>query len=186
MPEQPADSSARFSLRVPEGESRPRLVCETCGFIDYVNPRVVVGAVCRWQDRVLLCRRAIEPRRGCWTIPSGFLEERESSREGTAREALEEARAEIAIRALLAVYDVPRISQVHLIYLADLGSAQVAAGEETLETRLFEWDEIPWSDLAFPTVRWALQHGREVQDLSLFAPFSNPPGETMEMASTGA
>ena len=185
MSKQPPGSNARFSLEVPAGESRPRLVCQTCGFIDYGNPRVVVGAVCRWRDRLLLCRRSIPPRRGFWTLPSGFLEDNETTGEGAAREALEEARAEITIRALLAVYDLPHINLVHLVYLADLGSAHVAAGEETLEARLFGWDEIPWSDLAFPTVRWALRHGHEVRRRRIFTPFTNPPGETSELPPAG-
>ncbi len=175
---QPPGSQARFSLEVPDGDDRERRVCETCGFIDYVNPRVVVGAVCSWHDRLLLCRRAIEPRRGYWTIPAGYLEERETTAEGAAREAREEAGVDISIRALLAVYNIPRISQVQIIYLADLPSAEAAAGDESLEARLFAWDDIPWSDLAFPSVHWSLGHFDEVRGRELFAPFTNPPGET--------
>jgi ADP-ribose pyrophosphatase YjhB (NUDIX family) len=113
-------STPTFSRRIPEGEERLRHVCDHCGFVDYRNPRVVVGAVCLYRDRVLLCRRAIEPRVGYWTIPSGFLELGESCAEGAAREAREEAGVEIEIDALLALYDVPRIGHVHLIYRARL------------------------------------------------------------------
>ena len=167
-----------FSLKIPEGDDRERLVCDSCGFIDYANPRVVVGAVCGWKESVLLCRRAIPPRRGYWTIPAGYLEERETTAEGAAREAFEEARAKIEIRALLAIYNIRRISQVQLIYIADLRSPEIGAGQESLEVRLFEQGQIPWSDLAFPSVRWALGHFDEVRGQSTFAPFTNPPGET--------
>ncbi len=118
----PSAPAPRFSIKTPEGETHPRLVCDACGFIDYVNPKIVVGAVCDWRDRVLLCRRAIEPRLGYWTLPAGYLEEHETTVEGALREAREEACAELEIRGLLAVYNIPRISQVQLIYAADLRS----------------------------------------------------------------
>jgi len=173
----PSEPETRFSLQTPEGETQPRLVCDTCGFINYVNPRVVVGTVCDWQDRVLLCRRAIEPRQGFWTIPAGYLEEHESTVEGALRETREEACAEPDIRGLLAVYNIPRISQVQLIYAASLRTDGVAAGEETLEVGLFTWERIPWSEIAFPSVRWVLGHAREARGKALHAPFTNPPGE---------
>ena len=158
-----------FSETVPPGDTKPRRVCDSCGFIDYVNPRVVVGAVCAWQEEVLLCRRAIEPRRGYWTLPAGFLEEGEACAEGAARETREEARAEIEIDGLLVVYNVPRLSQVHLFYRARLVDGRFEAGEETLEARLFEWPRIPWSELAFPSVRFALEHYARVIDQTEFA-----------------
>jgi ADP-ribose pyrophosphatase YjhB (NUDIX family) len=182
----PGDANTSFSLQVPSGDDRPRLVCETCGFVNYVNPKVVVGSVCGWEGKVLLCRRAIEPRKGFWTIPAGYLEERETTIEGALREAYEEARADIDIRALLAVYSIPRISQVQLIYLAELRSAEVAAGPETLELDLFEWSDIPWDELAFPSVRWALDHYDEVRGREHFAPFNNPPGATGDMRARKA
>ena len=148
-------------LRIPEGDTRERRVCDDCGFIAYENPKVVVGSVVAHDDRILLCRRAIEPRRGYWTLPAGYLELNESTAGGATREAWEEARAEIAIEGLLAVYDIPRISQVQLIYRARLVTPAVAPGPESLEVRLFAWDEIPWPDLAFPSVGWALEHYRE-------------------------
>jgi ADP-ribose pyrophosphatase YjhB (NUDIX family) len=147
-------------LMVPEGDNRPRHVCPDCGFVDYRNPLIVVGAVCAWRDRILLCRRAINPRRGYWTIPAGYLELNESAPDGARREALEEAGVRIAIDHLLAVYSVPHISQVQLIYAASLGSPELAPGPESLEAALFDWLEIPWSLLAFPSVRWALDHYR--------------------------
>ena len=167
-----------FAWQVPEGDNRGRHVCADCGWIHYVNPKVVVGAVCIWQERILLCRRAIEPRHGYWTIPAGYLEERESTEAGAAREAREEALADIAIDALLAVYNIPRISQVQLIYRARLRAPDVGVGEESLEVGLFRWDEIPWQELAFPSVRWALDHYRRSADRDAFAPFGNPLGET--------
>jgi ADP-ribose pyrophosphatase YjhB (NUDIX family) len=148
-------------LTVPEGDNRERMVCPDCGFINYENPKIIVGAVCSWEDRILLCRRAINPRRGYWTLPAGYLELNESTSAGAMREAWEEARAKIAIDGLLAVYDIPRISQVQLIYRARLTAPEVAAGPESLEVRLFAWDEIPRDELAFPSVRWALDHYRD-------------------------
>jgi ADP-ribose pyrophosphatase YjhB (NUDIX family) len=147
-------------LKIPEGDNRERKVCAECGFIAYENPKVVVGAVCRWEERILLCRRAIEPRAGFWTLPAGYLELNEATPEGAAREAWEEARAQIAIEGLLAVYDIPRLSQVQLIYRAALVSPDIAPGPESLDVRLFAWDEIPWQEIAFPSVVWALEQYR--------------------------
>jgi ADP-ribose pyrophosphatase YjhB (NUDIX family) len=165
-----------FSRRVPDGDNRPRLVCDSCGFVSYENPKVVVGSVCTVDDRILLCRRAIEPRRGYWTLPAGYLETHETTMAGAMREALEEACAAIEIDGLLAVYNIPRISQVQVIYRARLLS-EVSAGPESEEVGLFRWDEIPWDDLAFPSVRWALHHYREVRDQPESAARTNPPGE---------
>lgn len=170
-----------FSTRVPDGDNRPRSVCDRCGFVHYANPKIVVGSVPIWQDTVLLCRRAIEPRRNFWTLPAGYLEEHETTEAGACREAEEEACADIAIEALLAVYNIPRISQVQLIYKARLRSPDVSPGIESLEVGLFRWDEIPWAELAFPSVRWALDHYRQVKEKAVFAPFTNPDGETGAM-----
>ena len=163
----------RFSKAVPAGDDRERRVCDHCGFIDYENPRVVVGAVPVWEGRVLLCRRAIEPRLGYWTIPAGFLEKGETAAAGAAREAFEEARAELEIGDLLAFYQVPHIAQLYLIYRARLLRPEFSPGPESLEVRLFAWDEIPWDDLAFPTVRWSLRHYREADGKSDLPPFTN-------------
>jgi ADP-ribose pyrophosphatase YjhB (NUDIX family) len=168
-----------FTLKVPEGDDRTRHVCTDCGWIHYVNPKIVVGAVCLWQDKILLCKRAIEPRLGYWTIPAGYLEERESTEHGAIREAMEEAGADIELEGLLGLYNIPRISQVQIIYRARLRTPNIAAGIESQEVRLCDWSEIPWGELAFPTVNWALGHFREVAGQTDFAPRTNPPGETV-------
>ncbi len=180
----PADQQAGPRVRsVPAGDTRERLTCPDCGFIAYENPKVVVGAVIYEQGRILMCRRAIEPRKGYWTIPAGFLELNETTAEGAVREAWEEACARITIDALLAVYNIPRISQVQLIYRATLSEPSFAAGEESLEVALFEPDLVPTDQLAFPSVHWALAHAAEVADLSDFTPRGNPAGEWGEYRS---
>ena len=159
---------------IPDGDDRPRLTCLDCGFVVYENPKVVVGAVCSWQDQVLLCRRAIEPSKGLWTLPAGYLELNETVEQGTIREAWEEARARIALDGLLAVYDIVRISQVQLIYRARLLSPDVAAGPESSEVMLTTWEDIPWQDIAFPSVHWALHAWRDYAGLPLGQPGGNP------------
>jgi ADP-ribose pyrophosphatase YjhB (NUDIX family) len=166
-----------FVEAVPEGDNRTRLICAECGFVRYDNPKIVVGSVARWEARILLCRRKINPRAGFWTLPAGYMELNETPLDGARREAWEEARAKIAIDALLAVYAIPRLSQVQLIYRAHLVDQAIEAGEESLEVGLFAWDDIPWDDIAFPSVRWALGHYREIGDAPSFTPRSNPPGE---------
>ena len=166
---------AGIERRVPQGDAVERDVCSACERIHYHNPRVVVGVVATWQEQVLLCRRAIEPRRGFWTIPAGYMEERESSEQGAAREAREEACAEIRIDGLLGVYNIARISQVQLIYRAELIDGRHAPGPESLESRLVDWDEIPWTELAFPTVQWALNAWHAHRGRPLAAPDTNPP-----------
>lgn len=167
---------ANFEERLPAGDDRLRLVCRDCGFINYQNPKIVVGSVVTWQESFLLCRRAIEPRSGYWTLPAGYLELEEAAEQGAQREAWEEARARIAIDQLLAIYSIPRISQVQLIYRADLITPDVSAGPESEEVGLFTWDEIPWTEIAFPSVHWALHHFSQVREQKAFAPFGNPPG----------
>jgi ADP-ribose pyrophosphatase YjhB (NUDIX family) len=169
------ESDKPFVRRVPEGDDRERLVCTDCGFVYYQNPKVVVGAVVEHGGRILLCRRAIPPRVGYWTIPAGYLEEQEAAEAGARREAWEEACAEIAIDQLLAVYTIQRISQVQLIYRARLTAPEVAAGPESQEVALFARDALPWDALAFPSVAWALQHHAETRDQPAFAPRQNPP-----------
>jgi len=154
------------------------LTCPDCGFIAYENPKMVAGSVVSVDGRIMLCRRAIEPRHGYWTLPAGFLELHETPEEGAKREAWEEARARIAIDALLAVYSVPRISQVQLIYRATLAEPGFEAGPESLEVALFDWADIPWSELAFPSVKWALDEYRARLGQDVFAPGVNPPGMT--------
>ena len=159
---------------IPEGDDRPRLTCLDCGFVVYENPKIVVGAVCVWQRKILLCRRAIEPSKGLWTLPAGYLELNETAEQGAIREAWEEARARIALEGLMAVYDIVRISQVQLIYRARLLSPDVAAGPESTEVMLTDWDAIPWQQIAFPSVRWALQAWRESAGRPLGQPGGNP------------
>ena len=142
---------------IPEGDNRPRLICPECAYIQYDNPLVVVGAVVTYQDRILLCRRAIEPRRGYWTLPAGFLENDESTEAGAARESREEACIEVAIDGLFTVFSVPHINQVHMIYRARLASPHYAPGPESLEVRLAAEQDIPWSELAFRTVERSLR-----------------------------
>ena len=169
--------SHKFVRRVPPGDTRPRMVCGDCGFISYENPKVVVGSVAVWEDKILLCRRSINPRRGFWTLPAGFLELGESPLEGALREAREEANARLEVDQLLAVYTIPRISQIQLIYRARLLDPDVEVGEETTELGLFLWEDIPWKEIAFPSVHWALGHYRDIRHLESFAPMVNPPGE---------
>ena len=143
--------------RIPAGDNLPRHVCTRCGHIHYQNPRLVVGCVPEWKDRILLCRRAIEPRHGFWTLPAGFMENRESTAQAAARETREEACAEVEIIAPLAMVDVPGIDQVHLMFRARLLREEFAAGEESLEVGLFTEAGIPWPELAFPSVVFTLQ-----------------------------
>jgi len=163
---------------IPPGDDRERLTCPDCGFVAYENPKMVAGSVVSVDGRIMLCRRAIEPRHGYWTLPAGFLELHETPEEGAMREAWEEARAKIAIDALLAVYSVPRISQVQLIYRATLAEPGFEAGPESLEVALFDWADIPWDELAFPSVKWALDEYRTRLGQDVFAPGVNPPGMT--------
>jgi len=162
---------------VPPGDDRQRLVCPDCGYVAYENPRIVVGTVCRWAGRILLCRRAIEPRCGYWTLPAGYLERHERPEEGARREAWEEARARVTVGPLMAVYSLVRISQVQLIYCGRLASPELMPGPESEAVALFTWDEIPWDELAFPTVRWALERDRAVGDSSMVIAASNPEPE---------
>jgi ADP-ribose pyrophosphatase YjhB (NUDIX family) len=166
-----------FIRAVPDGDELERLVCADCGFVNYENPKIVVGSVCHWQDRILMCRRAINPRVGLWTIPAGYLEIKETAMDGAGREAWEEARARIRINGILAVYTIRRLSQVQVIFRADLETADVSPGPESREVALFRWAEIPWEEIAFPSVNWALQHDREAAGQAAIVTRTNPPGE---------
>lgn len=143
---------APIEFRVPEGDSRLRAVCSRCDSIHYVNPKMVLGTIPVWGEQVLLCRRAIEPRLGMWTLPAGFMEVGESTADGAMRETMEEAGARVTLGPLFSVLDVPHVDQVHLFYLATLRDLDFAAGPESLEVRLFHEHEIPWSTLAFRTI----------------------------------
>jgi len=170
------DLAPKFEEIVPDGDDRKRRVCNHCGFIDYVNPRIVAGSVVTAADgRILLCKRAIEPRKGYWTLPAGFMERGETVAEAAAREAREEACADIAIEGILAIYEVPRISQVQIMFRARLAS-DIAPGPESEAVGLYAWKDIPWSELAFPTVVWALTHYAAGRNSPLGVPNANPPG----------
>jgi ADP-ribose pyrophosphatase YjhB (NUDIX family) len=143
---------------IPANDNRLRHVCTECGEIHYENPKLVVGTVAYFNDKVLLCRRAIEPRSGKWTLPAGFMELNETTQEGALRETLEEAGAKVRPIKLMAVYDVVVANQVHLFYLAEMASESLDPGEESLEARLFYEHEIPWDEIAFRSVEAALRH----------------------------
>jgi len=143
---------------VPPGDSLPRWICDECGEIHYQNPKLVVGTVPEHGGRLLLCRRAIEPRYGYWTLPAGFMENDETTAQGALRETLEEAGAAVALGAPFSMISVPRVNQVHLFYLARLDVLEFKPGEETLEVALFEEADIPWKDIAFRTVAATLRH----------------------------
>lgn len=149
---------APVALRVPRGDTLERHVCEACHTIHYQNPRMVVGCVVESGSRILLCRRGIEPRQGLWTVPAGYLEIGETLEQGAARETLEEANARVEIGPLYAIYNIPHISQVYLLFRARLVDNRIHAGAETLEVALCDEAEIPWDQLAFATVRNTLQH----------------------------
>ena len=175
------DLKPTFKNKTPNGDTHSRNVCDHCDFVHYENPKIVVGSVVRHEGKILLCRRAIEPRKGYWTIPAGYLELNESPQTGAKREAKEEANADLKLGDLLAVYTVERLSQVQILYRATLNSPEFSAGEESLEVELFEWDEIPWEDIAFPTVHWILEHDRQVEASEANAPFENPEGQVADL-----
>jgi len=153
-----SNCGASVARRVPPGDSLPRYVCDACQTIHYQNPRMIVGCIAEWEDGILLCRRAIEPRYGLWTVPAGFMENGETTYQGAQRETLEEANARIQIGPLYALYNIPHINQVYILFRARLLDLEFHAGAETLEVRLFEEAEIPWDRLAFATVRNTLTH----------------------------
>lgn len=148
---------AATGYRIPADDSRERAVCDACGTVHYENPLIVAGTLPIWNDEVLLCRRAIEPRHGCWTLPAGFMELGETSEEGASRETLEEAGARVSIDGLYTVLNVVRVGQLHMFYRARLLDRDFAAGTESLEVALFSEAAIPWETLAFRTVRTTLQ-----------------------------
>jgi ADP-ribose pyrophosphatase YjhB (NUDIX family) len=185
MSDDATQGKGNFKRATPEGEDRERLVCADCGFINYENPKIVVGSVVHHGGKILLCRRAINPRKGFWTLPAGFMEQHETAMQGAAREAWEEATAKIEIEALLAVYSIPRLSQVQLIYRAHLVQPGITAGPESEEVGFFSFEEIAQKELAFPSVHWALGHFRAVEGRSDFPPFVNPPGELGDLKPAG-
>ena len=153
-----ACGAERIELRIPEGDTLPRHVCAACGTIHYQNPKIVVGCLPEINDQVLLCLRAIEPRRGLWTLPAGFLENGETLTAGAVRETLEEANAHVAIGDLYTIISLPHISQVYMMFRAQLLDRGFGPGAESLDVRLFDEDAIPWEDLAFRTIGRTLRN----------------------------
>jgi ADP-ribose pyrophosphatase YjhB (NUDIX family) len=145
------------TLAVPPGDHLPRFVCANCGTIHYENPRIIAGCVIESEGKILLCKRAIEPRHGFWTAPAGFMENAESVQDAAAREAMEEALAHVKIGSLLAIVNVLRAHQVHIMFRATLIDPSFGIGPESLESRLYAEEEIPWNDLAFLSVEFALR-----------------------------
>ncbi|MEP7157301.1 MAG: NUDIX hydrolase [Betaproteobacteria bacterium] len=150
--------SAKVSLSIPHGDDRERHVCPDCGYIHYLNPKLVVGTLPIWEDKVLLCKRAIEPRYGLWTLPAGFMEEGETLEEGASRETREEANARVTIEQMYVTLSLPEISQVYVLFRAKLDDLDFGPGTESLEVQLFREDQIPWEQLAFRTIEATLKH----------------------------
>lgn len=153
-----SNCGAVVARRVPPGDSLPRYVCDNCGSIHYENPRLVLGSIPEWEGRVLLCRRAIEPRYGYWTLPAGFMENGESAGEAAARETLEEAGARIELISAFSMVSVPYVNQVHVFFRARLLDLDFKAGVESIEVALFEEARMPWKDIAFRTVGLTLKY----------------------------
>ena len=145
-------------LRVPAGDDRQRHVCVGCGAVHYQNPKIVTGCLAVHEQRVLLCKRAIAPRAGLWTLPAGFLENGETTMEGAIRETLEEARARVAVHGLYTIFNLPHISQIYMFFRAQLADLDFSAGAESTDVRLFDEQEIPWDELAFPVIKDTLEH----------------------------
>ena len=160
---------ARVALRIPDGDNLARHVCDTCNTIHYQNPKLVVGCIPEWEDKILLCKRAIEPRYGLWTLPAGFMENHETAAQCAARETLEEAQARVTIGDLFTFYNLPHISQVYLMFRGQLLGLDFAAGPESLEVQLFSEHEIPWSELAFRAVSETLKRYYEDRKKGEFA-----------------
>ncbi|MEB0140007.1 MULTISPECIES: NUDIX hydrolase [unclassified Undibacterium] len=156
-----SDCAAPVELKIPADDTRERYVCSTCGIIHYQNPKLVVGSIPVWQCdgelKILLCKRAIEPRYGYWTLPAGFMENNETTVAAAQRETIEEAGANIEMHELFSIVNVPHVHQVHLFYRATLLDLNYAAGTESLEVQLFSHVDIPWDDIAFPTVSHTLR-----------------------------
>jgi len=152
-----SNCGARLSVKIPAGDDRLRHVCEACDTIHYQNPKIVAGCIPDWEGRLLLCRRAIEPRYGLWTLPAGFMENGETTEQAAARETWEEARARVGSMDLYGVFSIPHISQVYMMFRARMEENSFEPGPESLEVRLFEEHELPWSELAFPVVKLTLR-----------------------------
>jgi ADP-ribose pyrophosphatase YjhB (NUDIX family) len=163
-----SNCAAPVVKRIPPGDTLERWVCDQCGEIHYQNPRLVVGCVPEFETRILLCRRAIEPRYGYWTLPAGFMENDETTGEAALRETLEEAGARVELGAPFSMVSVPRVNQVHLFFRAKVVDLEFKPGEETLEVMLFEEARIPWDEIAFRTVGYTLKRWFEDRKKSSF------------------
>ncbi len=153
---------AETRIAIPPGEVLPRHMCEACHTIHYQNPKIVAGCIPEWRDQILICRRAIEPRTGYWTFPAGFMEMDESVEQAAAREALEEAKVEVDVTALFAVFTLTRVNQVYVVFRGSMRNQDFGIGDESSETRLVDPERLPWDELAFPVIRETLE--RYVQD----------------------
>lgn len=147
-----SECGAQVTLEIPTGDNRPRYICSQCETIHYSNPKIVAGCIPVWQDKILLCKRAIEPQHGLWTLPAGFMENDESTVEAAMRETMEEAGANVEVRDLYTMISLVHINQVYMMFLADMTNTEFAAGEESLEVDLFDESEIPWDQIAFPVI----------------------------------
>ena len=152
-----SNCASPVEFKIPAGDQLPRFVCVSCGTIHYKNPILVLGCVPEWRGKILLCRRAIEPRRGFWTVPAGFMENGETLQQAAARECLEEALATVEVGSLLAIVSVTHANQVHMMFRAKLLEPRFAAGPESLEVGLYDEGEIPWPELAFPSGEFTLR-----------------------------
>ena len=149
--------SDQIELKVPDGDNRLRYCCPNCGAIFYENPKIVAGCIATWQNKILLCKRAIEPRYGTWTLPAGFMENHETIQEAAARETFEEATAKVSSLELFAIYNLPHISQVYIMFTAEVEDGKADSGVESLETAFVDEQDIPWDDLAFPIINETLE-----------------------------
>ena len=153
---------ALVAFKIPAGDTHARHVCEACGTIHYINPKIVVGALAEWEGKILMCRRAIEPRLGFWTLPAGFMENHETTGQGAIRETFEEAKARVELGPMFSLINVPHISQVHIVYRARLLDLDFGPGEESLEVVLMDETQIPWNEIAFRSITLTLQ--RYIED----------------------
>ena len=151
-----SNCASEVNLSIPVGDTLPRHVCENCGAIHYQNPKIVAGCIPMWEDRILLCKRAIEPRYGKWTLPAGFMENGETVAQAAARETTEEARAQVIDLELYGLFNIPHVNQVYIMFRGNLVAPLFAAGHESLEVRLVTDNEIPWDELAFPVIHRTL------------------------------
>jgi len=148
---------SNVSLKIPPDDHLPRYICDDCGIIHYQNPLNIVGCIPEWDNKILLCRRAIEPKRGLWTLPAGFMENGETSVQGGLRETHEEANADILSPSLFCMFSIPHISQVYIMYRGEMKDGLASPGIESLEVKLFSESEIPWHEIAFPVIHKTLE-----------------------------